>query len=63
VANNLFTLITGRGIKYLFPIQYSSFDYVYDGMDVIGQASMTVTVIYCARMLRYFVACWCCTEH
>ena len=27
-----------RGIKYLFPIQYQTFDHVYDGRDVIGQA-------------------------
>ena len=28
-----------RGIKYLFPIQAKTFNYVYDGEDVIGQAS------------------------
>lgn len=27
-----------RGIRYLFPIQYKTFDHVYDGHDVIGQA-------------------------
>ncbi|EDV26044.1 Nucleolar RNA helicase 2 [Trichoplax sp. H2] len=27
-----------RGITYLFPIQAQTFDYVYDGQDVIGQA-------------------------
>ena len=27
-----------RGVKYLFPIQYMTFDPVYDGKDVIGQA-------------------------
>ena len=27
-----------RGVKYLFPIQYLTFDPVYDGNDVIGQA-------------------------
>ena len=27
-----------RGIKFLFPIQYLTFDHVYDGKDVIGQA-------------------------
>ena len=27
-----------RGIKYLFPIQYQTFDHVYEGRDVIGQA-------------------------
>ncbi|XP_065892594.1 nucleolar RNA helicase 2-like isoform X2 [Dysidea avara] len=30
--------LKSRGIKYLFPIQYSSYDHVYDGKDVIGQA-------------------------
>ena len=27
-----------HGVKYLFPIQYMTFDPVYDGKDVIGQA-------------------------
>ena len=27
-----------QGVKYLFPIQYMTFDPVYDGKDVIGQA-------------------------
>ena len=27
-----------RGVKYLFPIQYTTFDHVYDGKDLIGQA-------------------------
>ena len=27
-----------RGVKYLFPIQYLTFDHVYDGKDLIGQA-------------------------
>ncbi len=27
-----------RNIRFLFPIQYKTFDYVYDGCDVIGQA-------------------------
>ena len=28
-----------RGVRSLFPIQYLSFDHVYDGKDLIGQAS------------------------
>ena len=28
-----------RGVKFLFPIQYRTFDHVYDNADVIGQAS------------------------
>ena len=28
-----------RGVRTLFPIQYLSFDHVYDGKDLIGQAS------------------------
>ena len=27
-----------RGVKYLFPVQYMTFDHVYDGMDLICQA-------------------------
>ena len=27
-----------RGVTYLFPIQYTTFDHVYDGKDLIGQA-------------------------
>ena len=31
-------LLKERGVKYLFPIQYMTFDHIYDGKDVIGQA-------------------------
>ena len=31
-------LLKERGVKYLFPIQYTTFDHIYDGKDVIGQA-------------------------
>jgi ATP-dependent RNA helicase DDX21 len=31
-------LLKEQGVKYLFPIQYMTFDPVYDGKDVIGQA-------------------------
>lgn len=31
-------LLKTRGVKQLFPIQYLTFDHVYDGKDVIGQA-------------------------
>ncbi|KAI0212098.1 hypothetical protein LSAT2_002989 [Lamellibrachia satsuma] len=30
--------LTGHGVKFLFPIQAKTFDYVYDGEDVIAQA-------------------------
>ena len=32
-------ILKSRGVKYLFPIQYLTFDHVYEGKDVIGQAS------------------------
>lgn len=35
-----------RGVKFLFPIQYRTFDHVYDNADVIGQASMSI--VWCA---------------
>ena len=31
-------ILKEHGVKYLFPIQYMTFDPVYDGKDVIGQA-------------------------
>ena len=31
-------LLKERGVKFLFPIQYMTFDHIYDGKDVIGQA-------------------------
>ena len=31
-------LLKSRGVKYLFPIQYRTFNPVYDGRDLIGQA-------------------------
>lgn len=32
-------ILKERGVRTLFPIQYLSFDHVYDGKDLIGQAS------------------------
>ena len=52
---NISYLLTGRGIKYLFPIQYSTFDYVYDGFDVIGQASKCSNPI----MPIVYICMWC----
>ena len=31
-------ILKSRGVKFLFPIQYRTFDQVYDGKDLIGQA-------------------------
>ena len=31
-------ILKERGVKFLFPIQYQTFDHVYDGKDLIGQA-------------------------
>ena len=31
-------LFPGHGVNFLFPIQAKTFDYVYDGEDVIAQA-------------------------
>ena len=31
-------ILKERGVKYLFPIQYLTFDHVYNGKDLIGQA-------------------------
>ena len=31
-------ILISRGIAHLFPIQYLTFDSIYDGKDVIGQA-------------------------
>ena len=31
-------ILKERGIRYLFPIQYLTFDHVFDGKDLIGQA-------------------------
>ena len=32
-------ILKEKGIKFLFPIQYLTFDHIYDGKNVIGQAS------------------------
>ena len=36
-------ILKSRGVKYLFPIQYLTFEPVYSGKDVIGQARELVT--------------------
>ena len=33
-----FHLISARDIEYLFPVQYHTFDHIYDGNDIIVQA-------------------------
>lgn len=33
-----FFYILERNVNYLFPIQYKTFDHIYNGEDVIGQA-------------------------
>ena len=47
-----------RGVKYLFPIQYMTFDPVYDGKDVIGQARTGTgkTLSYVLPLLEQLVA-------
>ena len=37
-----FVYFAENKINYLFPIQSETFDYIYDGQDIIGQASKTV---------------------
>lgn len=34
-----FFFFLGKKINYLFPIQSETFDYIYDGEDLIAQAS------------------------
>ena len=33
------TLLEKKGVSYLFPIQIKTFDHIYSGKDVVGQAS------------------------
>ncbi len=37
--------LRSRGVRHLFPIQYLTFDDVYEGKDVIGQARKSDQVI------------------
>ena len=47
-------ILKSRGVSHLFPIQYLTFDSVYDGMDVIGQArELHVHVAYICCMYMY----------
>ena len=51
-------LLKERGVKYLFPIQYMTFDSVYDGKDVIGQARTGTgkTLSFVLPLLEHLVA-------
>lgn len=40
-----YVCFTARKVKYLFPVQAKSFDSVYDGKDVVAQASKLFFVI------------------
>ena len=47
-----FVFFAENKINYLFPIQSETFDYIYDGQDIIGQASKTrVVYVYKAFLL------------
>ena len=39
-------ILKSRGITHLFPIQYMTFDGIYDGKDAIGQARMSLIAGY-----------------
>jgi len=39
-----FVFFAENKINYLFPIQSETFDYIYDGQDIIAQASKTRVV-------------------
>jgi hypothetical protein len=36
-------LLNKKGITHLFPIQYETFDYIYDGKDVLGRGMRCCT--------------------
>ena len=37
--------LKARGVKYLFPIQYLTFDHIHGGKDLIGQARKQVITL------------------
>jgi len=43
-----------KGINFLFPVQTSTYDHVYDGQDVIVQASKHGSCL----MLKFFNRTW-----
>ena len=48
------TILKEKGIRFLFPIQYLTFDHIYDGKNVIGQARKCMQVmlsLYCEYWL------------
>ena len=51
-------LLKECGVKYLFPIQYMTFDPVYNGKDVIGQARTGTgkTLSFVLSLLEWLVA-------
>ena len=38
--------LLGKKVNYLFPIQSETFDYIYNGEDVIAQASKFIIAIF-----------------
>ena len=52
----LLSFFLEKKINYLFPIQSETFDYIYDGQDIIGQASKSrvvyVSPFYYSRCLN-----------
>ena len=47
----LFFFSLGKKINFLFPIQSETFDYIYDGEDLIAQASK-----FCIKMSHMIIA-------
>ena len=38
VRKETLQLLSDRKLEYMFPIQQATYDYIYDGMDVMGRA-------------------------
>ncbi len=45
------TFLSAIGVHYLFPVQAETFNLVYDGCDVIAQASKTLHFVHCHLFL------------
>ncbi len=52
-------MLKSRGVKFLFPIQYKTFDHVYEGKDVIGQARKSDHMVIMWLIGMYIELCSC----
>ena len=55
ISTDTIKCLKKKGVEYLFPIQIKTFDHIYNGKDVIGQASKFLCLLFSICCIIGFV--------